>query len=72
MYRWFRDNGLLGGFKILCLSCNDSKSTSERCMPALQGSQSNEKDGYMTKSDIIGTEGEITAIYRGGVRHAEV
>jgi len=25
----------------------------------------------MTKSDIIGTEGEITAIYRSGVRHAE-
>jgi len=27
----------------------------------------------MTKSDMIGTEdeGEITAIYRGGVRHAE-
>jgi hypothetical protein len=26
----------------------------------------------MTKSDMIGTDGEITAIYRGGVRHAEV
>jgi len=25
----------------------------------------------MTKSDMIGTEGEITAIYRSGVRHAE-
>jgi len=25
----------------------------------------------MTKSDMIGTEGEIIAIYRGGVRHAE-
>jgi hypothetical protein len=25
----------------------------------------------MPKSDMIGTEGEITAIYRGGVRHAE-
>ena len=35
-------------------------------------SQSNEEDGYMPKSDTIGTEGEITAIYRGGVRHAEV
>jgi len=26
----------------------------------------------MTKSAMIGTKGEITAIYRGGVRHAEV
>jgi hypothetical protein len=26
----------------------------------------------MTKSDMIGTEREITAIYRGGVRHAEI
>jgi len=26
----------------------------------------------MPKSDMIGTEGEIAAIYRGGVRHAEV
>jgi len=25
----------------------------------------------MPKSDMIGTEGEITATYRGGVRHAE-
>jgi len=25
----------------------------------------------MPKSDMIGTEGEITAIYRGGVRNAE-
>jgi len=25
----------------------------------------------MPKSDMIGTEGEITAIYRGGARHAE-
>jgi len=25
----------------------------------------------MPKSDMIGTEGEITAIYRGGVHHAE-
>ena len=31
----------------------------------------NEKDRYMTKSDMIGTKGEIIAIYRGGVRHAE-
>jgi hypothetical protein len=35
-------------------------------------SQSNEEDRYMPKSDMNGTEGEITAIYRGGVRHAEV
>jgi len=26
----------------------------------------------MPKRDMTGTEGEITAIYRGGVRHAEV
>ena len=44
MYRWLRDNGLLEGFKILCLSCNDSKGTAERGTPALQGSQSNEED----------------------------
>jgi len=25
----------------------------------------------MPKSDMIGAEGEIIAIYRGGVRHAE-
>jgi len=26
----------------------------------------------MPKSDMIGTEGEIIAIYLGGVRHAEI
>jgi len=26
----------------------------------------------MPKSDMIVTEGEITAIYQGGVRHAEI
>jgi hypothetical protein len=31
-------------FKILCLSCNHSKGTAERCTLALQGSQSNEED----------------------------
>ena len=35
-------------------------------------SQSNKEDRYMPKSDMIGTEGEITAVYRGGVRHAEI
>jgi hypothetical protein len=44
MYRWLQDNGLLEGFKILCLSCNDSKGTAERRTLALQGSQSNEED----------------------------
>ena len=34
MYRWLRDNGLSEGFQIWCLSCNDSKGTSERCTPA--------------------------------------
>jgi hypothetical protein len=38
---------------------------------ARRRSQGNEEDRYMTKGDMIGTEGEITAIYRGGVRHAE-
>jgi len=38
---------------------------------ARRRSQNNEEDRYMPKSDMIGTEGEITAIYRGGVRHAE-
>jgi len=31
MYRWLRDNGFPEGFQILCLSCNDSKGTGERC-----------------------------------------
>jgi hypothetical protein len=31
MYRWLRDNGCPEGFQILCLSCNDSKGTGERC-----------------------------------------
>jgi hypothetical protein len=31
MYRWLRDNGLSEGFQVLCLSCNDSKGTGERC-----------------------------------------
>jgi hypothetical protein len=35
-------------------------------------SQSNEENRSMTKSAMTGTEGEIAAIYRGGVRHAEV
>jgi hypothetical protein len=35
-------------------------------------SQSNEEDRYMTESDMNGAEGEISAIYRGGVRYAEV
>jgi hypothetical protein len=34
-------------------------------------SQSNEEDRLMPKGDMIGTEGEITAIYRGGRHHAE-
>ena len=31
MYRWLRDNGFPEGFQILCLSCDDSKGTGERC-----------------------------------------
>ena len=31
MYRWLRGNGFPEGFQILCLSCNDSKGTGERC-----------------------------------------
>ena len=31
MYGWLRDNGLPEGFEILCLSCNESKGTGERC-----------------------------------------
>ena len=31
MYRWLRDNGLPEGSQILCLSCNESKGTGERC-----------------------------------------
>jgi hypothetical protein len=37
MYRWLRDNGLPGGFQVLCLSCNDSKGTGERCTLAHAG-----------------------------------
>jgi hypothetical protein len=44
MYRWLRDDGLLEGFKILCLSCNDFKGAGELCTLARQASQSNEKD----------------------------
>ena len=39
---------------------------------ARRRSQSIEENGYMPKSDMIGTEGEITAIYRDGVRDAEI
>ena len=35
-------------------------------------SQNNEENRYMPKSAITGTKGEIIAIYRSGVRHAEV
>ena len=31
IYRWLRDKGFPEGFQILCLSCNDSKGTGERC-----------------------------------------
>jgi hypothetical protein len=34
-------------------------------------SQSNEEDRYMQKSDMIAAEGELAAVYQGGVRHAE-
>jgi hypothetical protein len=48
MYRWLRDNGFPEGFQMLCLSCNDSKGTGERCTPALQHvrrrTQSNEEN----------------------------
>src|ERR1700730_11632445 len=37
MYRWLRDNGFPEGFQILCLSCNDSKGTGERCTLAYIG-----------------------------------
>jgi hypothetical protein len=59
----------------LCLSCDDSKGTGERRTLALhevrRRTQNNKEDRYMPKSDMIGTEGEITAIDGGGVRHAE-
>lgn len=34
MYRWLRDDGRPEGFQIVCLSCNESKGTGERCTPA--------------------------------------
>jgi hypothetical protein len=75
MYGWLRDNGLPEGGRILVLSCNESKGMGERCTLAhidRKDSQSNEENRNMPKSDMIGTEGEITAVHRGGVRHAEV
>jgi hypothetical protein len=39
---------------------------------ARRRSESNEEDRYMTESDMAGAKGEIGAIYRGGVRYAEV
>jgi hypothetical protein len=72
MYRWLRDNGLPEGCKILCLSATTPRAQPNGARSALPGSQSNEKDGYMPKSDMIGTDGEIAAIYLGEVRHAEI
>lgn len=37
MYRWLRDDGRPEGFQILCLSCNESKGTGERCTPPVTG-----------------------------------
>jgi hypothetical protein len=34
--------------------------------------ESNEEDHYMTESDMADAKGETGAMYRGGVRHAEV
>ena len=34
MYCWLGDDGRPEGFQILCLSCNESKGTGERCTPA--------------------------------------
>jgi len=31
MYHWLRDNGFPEGFQTLCLSCNDTEGTGERC-----------------------------------------
>ena len=39
---------------------------------ARRRSESNEENHYMTESDMAGAKGEIGAIYRGGVRYAEV
>ena len=39
---------------------------------ARRRSESNEEDRYMTDSDMTGAKGEAGAIYRGGVRYAEV
>jgi hypothetical protein len=30
-YRWLRDEGWPKGYQTLCLPCNNSKSTGERC-----------------------------------------
>ena len=71
--------------KKRCCACNEIKlpeKDSALTEPPVTGtlapegarrrSQSNEEDREMPKSDMTGTEGEITAIYRSGVRHAEV
>jgi hypothetical protein len=31
MYRWLQDTGFREGSQVLCLSCNESKGTGERC-----------------------------------------
>lgn len=54
----YRDVGMY------CYACNEIKELRRR-------SQSNEEDRLMSKGDMTGTEGEITAIYRGGMCHAE-
>ena len=43
-----------------------------RAGDARRRSESNEEDHYMTDSDMAGAKGEVGAIYRGGVRYAEV
>ena len=39
---------------------------------ARRRSKGNEEDRYMTESDMADARGETGAIYRGGVRHAQV
>jgi hypothetical protein len=60
MHRWLRDDGFPEGFQILCLSCNESKGTGERCTLA-------HIDGKMRCYAC----NEIKLLQRGGSLNAE-
>ena len=76
VYRWLRDNRLPEGFQLWRLApqrlqgppVTGHARAARRATPPPE----QKENRYMPKRDMIGTEGEITAIYVGGVRHAEI